>query len=50
MGARIRRWVLTGLADLAAAVNELFYEAAIRANRVQWWLLAHRDGRPEAGA
>jgi hypothetical protein len=43
--AKIRRVMLTGLADAAAAANEFFYNMAIKANRVQGWLLRHRDDR-----
>lgn len=42
---QIRYRVITVLADAAAAVNEVCYEAAIKANRVQGWLVRHRAAR-----
>ena len=45
MAAKIRHVVFGELAVAAAAVNEFCYESAIRANRVQGWLIRHRDLR-----
>ncbi len=43
MPMKIRTVVFGELAVAAAAVNEFCYNTAIRANRVQGWLLRHRD-------
>ena len=45
---RLRRLAYGPPIWLAARVNEVFYEAAIRANRVQGWLVRHRDGQGRA--
>jgi len=49
MYAKVRTVLFGELAVAAAKMNELFYEAAIRMNRLQGWAIRHRDYRP-AGA
>lgn len=48
MRAKIRHVFFGELAVAAAAVNEFCYSMAIRANRVQGWLIRQRDARPGA--
>jgi len=45
MPAKVRTVVFGELAVAAAAVNNAAYEMAIKANRVQGWLLRQRDAR-----
>lgn len=46
---KIRTVFFGELAVAAAALNELFYNLAIKFNRLQGWLVRQRDARPEAG-
>ena len=46
----IRHLVFGELAVAAAAVNNFCYEMAINFNRLQGWLIGHRDGRAGAAA
>ena len=45
MRVKIRHVVFGELAVAAAWVNERSYNMAIRANRVQGWLIRRRDAR-----
>ena len=45
--ARIRRLMFGELAVLADRLNELFYNLAIRFNKIAGWLLRHRDDVPD---
>ncbi len=45
IGAKVRHVLFGESAVLAAAVNNACYELAIKANRVQGWLIQHRDRR-----
>ena len=49
MPVKIRRQVLGELAVAAAKVNNAAYELAIKANRVQGWLIRHRPPVPASG-
>ncbi len=44
---RVRYGLCSAAIALAAAVNEAAYNTAVRANRVQGWLVRRRDGRGE---
>jgi hypothetical protein len=46
MPVKVRTVLFGELAVAAAHVNEFCYNMAIRANRVQGWLIRQRDARP----
>jgi hypothetical protein len=45
ISAKVRHVVFGELAVVAAKINNVAYELAIRANRVQGWLIRQRDAR-----
>lgn len=48
MPVKIRHVLFSRAAVLAARLNGAAYELAIKANRLQGWLLRHRDAPPSA--